>query len=70
MFQAERVGNTYMLRNSEVTVSGLQLSSSLKVVVVEQLETTMDSSLHGHLYLEGRLRLDAQQGSPDRYSYG
>ena len=54
----------------EVTVSGLQLSSSLKVVVVKQLETTMDSSSHGHLYLEGRLRLRAQQGSPDRYSYG
>jgi len=36
MFQAERVGNVYMLWNSEVTVGGLQLSSASKVVVVEQ----------------------------------
>jgi len=35
MFQAERVGNVHMLRNSEVTVDGLQLSSALKAVVVE-----------------------------------
>jgi len=28
MFQAERVGNVYILRNSEVTVSELQLSSA------------------------------------------
>ena len=44
MFQAERVGNVYMLRNLEVTVGELQLSSTSKVVVVEQSETTMDSS--------------------------
>jgi len=44
MFQAEHVGNVYMLQNSEVIISGLQLSSALKAVVVEQLETTMDSS--------------------------
>jgi len=29
-FQAERVGNVYMLRNSKVTVGGLQLSSAQK----------------------------------------
>jgi len=44
MFQAERVGNMYMLWNSNVTVGGLQLSSASKVVVVKQSETTMDSS--------------------------
>jgi len=33
-FQAERVDNVYMLRNSEVTIGGLQLSSALKAVVV------------------------------------
>jgi len=70
MFQAERVGNLYMLRNSEVTVARLQLSSASKAVVVEQSEITMDSSLYVQLYLEGRLGLGAQQGSPDRYSYG
>ena len=43
-FQAERVGNVYMFRNSENTVGGLQLSSASKAVVVEQSETTMDSS--------------------------
>jgi len=45
MFQAECVGNVYMLRNLEVTFGGLQLSLALKAVVVEQSETTMDSSL-------------------------
>ena len=34
-FQAERVGNVYMLQNLEVTVGGLQLSSDSKVVVVK-----------------------------------
>jgi len=34
--QVEHVGNVYMLRNSEVTVGGLQLSSASKAVVVEQ----------------------------------
>ena len=29
MFQAERIGNVYMLQNLEVTVGGLQLSSAL-----------------------------------------
>jgi len=54
MFKAERVGNVYMLRNSEVIVSELQLSSALKVVVAEQLETTMNSSLDVQLYSEKR----------------
>jgi len=44
MFQAEHVDNVYMLRNLEITVSGLQLSSASKVVVVEQSKTMMDSS--------------------------
>ena len=34
-FQAERVDNVYMLRNSDVTVSGLQLSSTLKAAIVQ-----------------------------------
>jgi len=38
-FQAKRVGNVYMLRNSEVTFGGLQLSSASEAIVVEQLET-------------------------------
>jgi len=59
-----------MLRNSEVTVGGLQLSSASKATVVEQSETTMDSSSDVQLYPEGRLGLNAQQDSPDRYSYG
>jgi len=70
MFQAERVSNVYMLRNSEVTVGGFQLSSASKVMVMEQSETTMDSSSDVQLYPEGRLGLVTQQGSPDRYSYG
>ena len=59
-FQAERVGNVYILWNSEVTVGELQLSSALKVVVVKQSETMMDSNSHVQLYPEGRLGLDAQ----------
>jgi len=59
MYQAERVDNVYMLR-LEVTVGGLQLSSALKMVFVEQLETMMDSSSDVHLYPEGRLGLSAQ----------
>ena len=39
MFQAERVGNVYMLRNSKVTVGRLQLSSASEAAVVEQSET-------------------------------
>jgi len=35
MFQAERVSNVYMLQNLKVTVDGLQLSSALEVVVVD-----------------------------------
>jgi len=70
MFQAKHVDNVYMLRNSEVTVGGLQLSSASKVVVVEQSETRMDSNSDVQLYPEERLGLGAQQGSLDRYSYG
>jgi len=70
MFQAERVGNVYILRNSKVTVSRLLLSSASKVMIVKQSETTMDSSSDIQLYPEERLGLGAQQGSPDRYSYG
>ena len=55
MFQAERVGNVYMLQNLEVIVGGLQLSSASKPVVVEQSETTMNSSSDIQLYPEGRL---------------
>ena len=36
MFQAEHVGNVYMLRNSEVTVGELQSSSASKAMIVEQ----------------------------------
>ena len=60
MFQAERIDNLYMLRNSEVTVGELQLSSVSKAMVVEQSETTMDSSSDVQLYAEGRLGLGAQ----------
>ena len=70
-FQAERIGNVYMLQNSKVTVGGLQLSSASKAEVVEQSETMMISSSDVQFYLEGRLRLDgggAQQESSDYYS--
>ena len=43
-FQAERVANVYMLRNSKVIVGGLWLSSASRLDVVEQSETTMVSS--------------------------
>jgi len=49
-FQADRVDNVCMLRNLEVTVSGLQLSSVSKVTVVEQSETTIVSSSDIQLY--------------------
>ena len=61
MFQAERVGN--ILRDLEVTVSGLHLFSASKAVVVKQSETTIDSGSDVQLFLEGRLGLGAQQGS-------
>jgi len=69
-FQIERVSNVYMLRNSEVIVSGLQLFSASKAAVVEQSETTMISNSDVQLYPEERLGLSTQQGSPDHYSYG
>ena len=68
-FQAERVGNAYMLQNSEVKLV-VQLSSALKAKVVEQSETAIVSNSDVQLYPEERLRLDAQQGSPNHYSYG
>ena len=43
-FQGERVSDVYMLRNSEITVGGLQLSSASKTEVVKQAETMMVSS--------------------------
>ena len=70
MFQAKRVSNVYMLRNSEVTVGELQLSSASKAVVVEQSESMIDLSSDVQLYPEERLGLGAQQDSPYRYSYG
>ena len=70
MFQAEHVGNVYMLWNSKITIGGLQLSSASKAAVVKQLETTMDSSSDVQLYPEVRLGLGAQQDGPDRYFYG
>ena len=60
MFQDERVSNVYMLRNSEVTVGGLQLSSASKAVVVEQSETMIDSSSNVQLYPKERLGLGIQ----------
>ena len=69
-FQAKRVGDVYMLRNLKVTVGELQLSSASEAVIVEQSETTIDSSSDVQLYSEERLGLDAQQGSLDCYSYG
>jgi len=59
-----------MLRNSEDTVGGLQLSSASKVTVVEKSETTMVLSSDIQLYSEERLGLGAQQEIPDCYSYG
>ena len=60
MFQAERVGNIYMLQNSKVTVGGLQLFSTSKAVVVEQSKTTMVSTSNVQLYPKERLGLGAQ----------
>jgi len=55
MFQAERVGNVYMLWNSEATVGKLQLFSASNAEVVKQSKTTMDSSLDVQLYPKERL---------------
>jgi len=68
-FQAERVNNVYMLRNSEVTIGGLQLLSASRSKDVEQSKTSMALSSDVQFYLEGRLKLSAQQESPDRHSY-
>jgi len=63
-FQAERVSNVYMLRNSEVIVGGLQLSSASILEIVEQSETTVVSSWDVQFYPEGGLGL----GSADKKS--
>jgi len=72
-FQAEHVGNIYMLQNSEITVGGLQLFSASRSKVVKQSKTTMVSSSDVQFCSEGRLGLGGtgtQQGSPNRYSNG
>ena len=48
------------MRNSEVTVGELQLSSASKVMIVEQSKTVMDSSLDFQFYPEERFGLGAQ----------
>jgi len=50
-FQAEHIDDVYMLRNSDVTVGELQLSSASRSVVVEQSETMMVSSSDVQFYL-------------------
>ena len=63
-FQAERVCDVYMLRNSELIFGGLQLSSASKSEVVEQSEIMMILSLDVQFYPEGKLKLgdaDTQQ---------
>ena len=59
-FQAECVGNVYMLQNSEVTVDGLQLSSASEAAVVEQSKTMMILSSDVQLYPEREIGLSAQ----------
>jgi len=70
-FQAERIGNVYILWNSEVTVGGMQLSSASRSEIVEQSETIMVSRSDVQFYPEGRVGLgivSAQQGTADHYS--
>jgi len=69
-FQAERI-SVYMLRNLEITIDGLQLSSASRSEVMKQLEITMVSKSDVKFYPEGRLGLGgagARQGSLDHYS--
>ena len=54
----------YVLQNSKVTGSELQLSFTSTVAVVEQSETTMGLSSDVSVYPKDRLGLDAQQDSP------
>ena len=70
MFQAELVGNVYMLRNLDVIVGGLQLSSTSKAAAVEHSDATINSSSDVQLYPKERLGLGSQQDSPNHYSYG
>ena len=60
-FQAECVGNVYMLQNLKVIVSELQLSSASEAVVVQQSEITMNSSSDVQLYPKERLGLGANK---------
>ena len=69
-FQAERVGDVYMLRNSEVTVDRLQLSLASRSEVVEQSETMMVSSSDVHFYPQKKIRTRRRTTNPDCYSYG
>ena len=57
MIQDKRDGNVYMLRNSEVTVGGLQLFLTSKAAIVKQSETMIVSSSEVQLYPKKRLRL-------------
>ena len=50
IFQAEHVGNVYMLQNSKVTVGRLQLSLASKAMVMKQSEITMVLSSGVQLY--------------------
>jgi len=43
-FQAEHVGNIYMLQNSKVIIGRLQLSVTSSSEIVEQSDTTVLSS--------------------------
>jgi len=56
----------------EVTVGGLQLSSTSQSEVVEQSETTMVLNSEVQFYPEGRLGLDGvgAQGSPNHFCVG
>ena len=56
-FQIESVSNIYMLQNSEVTVSGLQLFSVSRSKVLKQSEITIVSSSDVQFYLKGRFGL-------------
>jgi len=49
-----------MLQNLEVAVGGLQLFLVSEAAVMEQSDTTMDSSSDIQFYLEERLGLGAQ----------
>jgi len=58
-FQAERVGNVYLLQNLEVKVGELHLSSTSRSKVVEQSETIIVLRSDVQFYPESRLGLGA-----------